>query len=220
MLIAPSLLSCDFSQMGQEIKRMELAKADFMHLDVMDGHFVPNITFGAPVIKTVRSYTDVPFDVHLMISEPLKYIDDFADAGADIITFHVESDSNIKETIEKIKSRGVKPGLVIKPNTPASAVFPYLSDLYMVLIMTVEPGFGGQSFMEDMLPKVSEIRSEADKVNPQLLIEVDGGIAENTIAKASKAGVDICVAGTAVFKAEDSTQAIANLKRIADENKN
>lgn len=220
MLIAPSLLSCDFSQMGQEIKRMELAKADFMHLDVMDGHFVPNITFGAPVIKTVRSYTDVPFDVHLMISEPLKYIDDFADAGADIITFHVESDSDIKETIEKIKSRGVKPGLVIKPNTPASAVFPYLSDLYMVLIMTVEPGFGGQSFMEDMLPKVSEIRSEADKVNPQLLIEVDGGIAENTIAKASKAGVDICVAGTAVFKAEDSAQAIANLKRIADENKN
>ena len=218
MLIAPSLLSCDFSQMGQEIKRMELAKADFMHLDVMDGHFVPNITFGAPVIKTVRSYTDVPFDVHLMISEPLKYIDDFADAGADIITFHVESDSDIKETIEKIKSRGVKPGLVIKPNTPASAVFPYLSDLYMVLIMTVEPGFGGQSFMEDMLPKVSEIRNEADKVNPQLLIEVDGGIAENTIAKASKAGVDICVAGTAVFKAEDSTQAIANLKRIADEN--
>ena len=218
MLIAPSLLSCDFSQMGQEIKRMELAKADFMHLDVMDGHFVPNITFGAPVIKTVRSYTDVPFDVHLMISEPLKYIDDFADAGADIITFHVESDSDIKETIEKIKSRGVKPGLVIKPNTPASAVFPYLSDLYMVLIMPVEPGFGGQSFMEDMLPKVSEIRSEADKVNPQLLIEVDGGIAENTIAKASKAGVDICVAGTAVFKAEDSAQAIANLKRIADEN--
>lgn len=220
MLIAPSLLSCDFSQMGQEIKRMELAKADFMHLDVMDGHFVPNITFGAPVIKTVRSYTDVTFDVHLMISEPLKYIDDFADAGADIITFHVESDSDIKETIEKIKSRGVKPGLVIKPNTPASAVFPYLSDLYMVLIMTVEPGFGGQSFMEDMLPKVSEIRNEADKVNPQLLIEVDGGIAENTIAKASKAGVDICVAGTAVFKAEDSAQAIANLKRIADENKN
>ncbi len=220
MLIAPSLLSCDFSKMGQEIKRMEQAKADFMHLDVMDGHFVPNITFGAPVIKTVRSYTDVPFDVHLMISEPLKYIDDFADAGADIITFHVESDSDIKETIEKIKSRGVKPGLVIKPNTPASSVFPYLEDLYMVLVMTVEPGFGGQSFMEDMLPKVLEIRNEANKVNPQLLIEVDGGIAENTIAKAAKAGVDICVAGTAVFKAEDSAMAIANLKKIADENKN
>lgn len=215
MLIAPSLLSCDFSKMGQEIKRMEEAKADFMHLDVMDGHFVPNITFGAPVIKTVRSYTDVPFDVHLMISEPLKYIDDFADAGADIITFHVESDSPIQETINKIKSRGVKAGLVIKPNTPASAVFPYLKDLYMVLVMTVEPGFGGQSFMEDMLPKVTEIRAEANKVNPQLLIEADGGIAEGTIAKASKAGVDICVAGTAVFKADDSAQAIANLKEIA-----
>lgn len=217
MLIAPSLLSCDFSKMGQEIKRMEEAKADFMHLDVMDGHFVPNITFGAPVIKTVRSYTDVPFDVHLMISEPLKYIDDFADAGADIITFHVESDSPIQETIDKIKSRGVKAGLVIKPNTPASAVFPYLKDLYMVLVMTVEPGFGGQSFMEDMLPKVAEIRTEANKTNPQLLIEVDGGIAEGTIAKASKAGVDICVAGTAVFKADDSAQAIANLKKIAQD---
>ncbi len=217
MLIAPSLLSCDFSKMGQEIKRMEEAKADFMHLDVMDGHFVPNITFGAPVIKTVRSYTDVPFDVHLMISEPLKYIDDFADAGADIITFHVESDSPIQETIDKIKSRGIKAGLVIKPNTPASAVFPYLKDLYMVLIMTVEPGFGGQSFMEDMLPKVAEIRTEANKTNPQLLIEVDGGIAESTIDKASKAGVDICVAGTAVFKADDSAQAIASLKKIAQE---
>lgn len=217
MLIAPSLLSCDFSKMGQEIKRMEEAKADIMHLDVMDGHFVPNITFGAPVIKTVRSYTDVPFDVHLMISEPLKYIDDFADAGADIITFHVESDSPIQETIDKIKSRGVKAGLVIKPNTPASAVFPYLKDLYMVLVMTVEPGFGGQSFMEDMLPKVEEIRTEANKTNPQLLIEVDGGIAEGTIAKASKAGVDICVAGTAVFKADDSAQAIANLKKIAQD---
>lgn len=199
MLIAPSLLSCDFSKMGQEIERMEKAKADFMHLDVMDGHFVPNITFGAPVIKSVRSYTDVPFDVHLMISEPLKYIDDFADAGADIITFHVECDSDIQQTIDKIKSRGVKPGLVIKPNTPASAVFPYIKDLYMVLVMTVEPGFGGQSFMEDMLPKVSQLKKQAEKENLKLLIEADGGISCDTIGKASKAGVDVCVAGTAVF---------------------
>lgn len=216
MFIAPSLLSCDFSKMGQEIKRMEEAKADFMHLDVMDGHFVPNITFGAPVIKAVRSYTTVPFDVHLMISEPLKYIDDFADAGADIITFHVESQSDIQQTIEKIKENAKKPGLVIKPNTPASSVFPYLKDLYMVLVMTVEPGFGGQSFMEDMLPKVQEIKKQASLVNPQLLIEVDGGISETTIDKAAKAGVDICVAGTAVFKAEDTKQAIENLKNIAD----
>ena len=214
MLIAPSLLSCDFSQMGQEIKRMELAKADFMHLDVMDGHFVPNITFGAPVIKTVRSYTDVPFDVHLMISEPLKYIDDFADAGADIITFHVESDSDIKETIEKIKSRGVKPGLVIKPNTPASAVFPYLSDLYMVLIMTVEPGFGGQSFMEDMLPKVKEIKDECKKRGIDMIIEADGGIGQATIQQCADAGIDVCVAGTAVFKAENAKETIERLQKF------
>lgn len=219
MLIAPSLLSCDFSKMGQEIERMEKAKADFMHLDVMDGHFVPNITFGAPVIKAVRSYTDVPFDVHLMISEPLKYIDDFADAGADIITFHVECDSDIQQTIDKIKSRGVKPGLVIKPNTPASAVFPYIKDLYMVLVMTVEPGFGGQSFMEDMLPKVSQLKKQAEKENLKLLIEADGGISCDTIGKASKAGVDVCVAGTAVFKAQDSAAAIEELKKIAENNK-
>lgn len=219
MLIAPSLLSCDFSKMGQEIERMEKAKADFMHLDVMDGHFVPNISFGAPVIKAVRSYTDVPFDVHLMISEPLKYIDDFADAGADIITFHVECDSDIQQTIDKIKSRGVKPGLVIKPNTPASAVFPYLKDLYMVLVMTVEPGFGGQSFMEDMLPKVSQLKKQAEKENLKLLIEADGGISCDTIGKASKAGVDVCVAGTAVFKAQDSAAAIEELKKIAENNK-
>ncbi len=220
MLIAPSLLSCDFSKMGQEIKRMEEAKADFMHLDVMDGHFVSNITFGAPVIKAVRSYTDVPFDVHLMISEPLKYIDDFASAGADIITFHIESNSDIQQTIDKIKSKDIKAGLVIKPNTPSSTVFPYLKDLYMVLVMTVEPGFGGQNFMADMLSKVTEIKEKAKTENPELLIEVDGGIAEDTIGQAAKAGVDICVAGTAVFKAEDSKKAIEKLKAAAEKMNN
>ena len=185
-----------------------------MHLDVMDGHFVPNITFGAPVIKTVRKYTEKPFDVHLMISEPLKYIEDFANAGADIITFHIESDSDVQETIDKIKACGKKPGLVIKPNTKAEEVFPYLKDLFMVLVMTVEPGFGGQSFMADMLPKVKEIREEANKVNPELLIEVDGGICEATIKQAYDAGVDVCVAGTAVFKADSATEAINNLKAL------
>lgn len=215
MKIAPSILSCDFSIMGSEVERITKAKADYVHLDVMDGHFVPNITFGAPVIKYLRKYTDLPFDVHLMISEPLKYIDDFANAGADIITFHIESDSDIRATLDKIRSRGVKAGLVVKPNTPIETVFPYLDDLYMVLIMTVEPGFGGQSFMYDMMPKVEKLRDEINRRGLSTLIEADGGINTDTVAVCAKAGVDISVSGTGIFKAPDAAEAIAELKRLS-----
>ena len=212
MKVAPSLLSCDFANMGEEIKKVDRAGADLIHLDVMDGHFVPNLTIGPAIVSAVRPYTKLPFDVHLMIDYPLDYIDAFADAGADIITFHIESMSDILMTIDKITSRNIKPGLVIKPNTPAEDVFPYLDKVYMILVMTVEPGFGGQSFMADMMPKVTAIKNECARRNLNVLIEVDGGISEKTAPIASKVGVDICVSGTGVFKAQDTAAAVAAIK--------
>ena len=212
MKVAPSLLSCDFAKMGEEVVRVDKAGADLIHLDVMDGHFVPNITIGPAIVAAVRPYTKLPFDVHLMIEHPIDYIDPFADAGADIITFHVEASSDIDATIKKISDRGIKPGLVIKPNTPASSVFPYLDKLYMVLVMTVEPGFGGQSFMADMMPKITELKAECQRRGLDVLIEVDGGISEKTVSVAAAAGADICVSGTGVFKAKDTSAAISFLK--------
>ena len=214
MKIAPSLLACDFSKMGEEIQKIDKAGADMVHLDVMDGHFVPNLTIGPAIVKSVRPYTKLPFDVHLMIDYPLDYIDAFADAGADIITFHIESMSEPNMTIRKIHDRGLKAGLVIKPGTPAEVVYPYLDKLYMVLVMAVEPGFGGQEFMEDMMHKVVAIKAECKKRGLDVLVEVDGGISEKTIGAAAKAGVDISVSGTGVFKAPDTAAAIKALKSI------
>ncbi len=218
MKISPSILSCDYGKIAEELKDMELAGADYMHIDVMDGHFVPNLTLGAPVIKCIRKATDVPFDVHLMISDPLKYIDDFCDAGADIITFHTECDSPIDETIEKILSRGVKASLTVKPKTPVEDIFPYLDKLSMVLVMTVEPGFGGQSFMEDMMAKVSALRNEINARGLDCEIEVDGGINEKTIAVAAAAGADVFVSGNALFSSADRKAAVEKFKAIAEEN--
>lgn len=218
MKISPSILSCDYGKIAEELKDMESAGADYMHIDVMDGHFVPNLTLGAPVIKCIRKATHVPFDVHLMISEPLKYIDDFCDAGADIITFHTECDSPIPQTIDKILSRGVKASLTVKPATPVEEIFPYLDKLSMVLIMTVEPGFGGQSFMEDMMSKVSALRKEITTRNLNCEIEVDGGINEKTIAVAAGAGADVFVSGNALFSSANRKEAVERFKQIAEEN--
>ena len=209
--ISPSVLASDFSNLGEESIRMEKAGANYLHLDVMDGHFVPNISFGAPVIASIRKHTSLVFDVHLMISDPLKYAEDFAKAGADIITFHLESESDTEQTIEKIRSLGCKVGISLKPKTPASAVFEYLDRLDMVLVMTVEPGFGGQSFMSDMLPKIEEIKGEINKRKLKVDIQVDGGVDENTISLCSKAGANVFVAGSAIFKAPDAKEKISKL---------
>lgn len=209
MKISPSMLASDYANLEAELKKCE--SAELIHLDVMDGHFVPNISIGAPVIKAMKRVCSVPFDVHLMISDPLKYIEDFADAGADIITFHTECESDINETINKILECGCKAALAVKPATPVEAVYPYIDKLSMVLVMTVEPGFGGQSFMENMMPKIERIRADF----PDIDIQVDGGVNAETIKTCARAGANVFVAGSAVFKSENPQETIALLKNNA-----
>lgn len=213
MKVSPSLLACDFSKIGEEVKRAEKAGADMIHLDIMDGHFVPNISFGSIIVKAVKKSTALPLDLHLMLTKPLDYIPGFISAGAHNISFHVEAESDVFETIEVIKKAGVKPGLVLKPGTPAEAVFPYLDYIYMVLVMTVEPGFGGQTFMHDMIPKIKKLKNEIIKRKLDVLIQADGGINEKTAGLIAKAGVDVAVAGTAVFRSDDPA---AEIKKLHD----
>lgn len=208
MKISPSMLACDFSQMGNEIKKISSLGADYIHMDIMDGNFVPNISFGPDVVKSLRNLTTVPFDVHLMIDSPHKYIKQFAEAGANIITFHLESNCNILETIKLIKNYNIKAGLSIKPNTPAEKIMPYLNSIDLALIMTVEPGFGGQKFMRNQLEKTKTIRENSKNI----LIEIDGGVNGKTIKEIKKYPVDICVAGTYIFKAPNIKEAINSIK--------
>jgi len=203
--IAPSILSADFANLEAAIHNLEQNNADWVHVDVMDGIFVPNISIGIPVVKALRPVTDLPLDVHLMIDRPIRYIGKFCQAGADWLTIHLESDTedNTHTALRLIRSLGVHPAISIKPNTPASAVMPFLKEVDMILVMTVEPGFGGQKFMYDQLAKTKQIRGWLDAVNPECLIEVDGGVDRYTCPICKEHGVDVMVCGSAYFKAED-----------------
>jgi len=201
--IAPSILSADFANLEREIRRIETA--DYVHVDVMDGLFVPNISIGIPVVQCIRPVTDLPLDVHLMIVEPIRYAERFCDAGADLVTVHVESDSteNLLSAIAKIHAKGKRSGVVLKPGTPAEAVLPFLKEVELILVMTVEPGFGGQSFMADQMDKVRAIRQLIDRHNPGCELEVDGGVGVDTCRACIEAGANVLVAGSAVYRAEN-----------------
>ena len=213
--IAPSILSADFVNLERDIRALKDNGADFVHVDVMDGIFVPNITIGIPVVAAIRKITDLPLDVHLMIDRPVRYVEDFVKAGADFVTIHIEADQpqNTLEALDKIHALGCKAGIVLKPKTPVEAAIPYLEKCDMILVMTVEPGFGGQKFMADQMDKIRQLREWLDDVNPDCVIEVDGGVDANTCALCKEAGAEVLVAGSAYFKAADRTAFVKEIQK-------
>lgn len=213
--IAPSILSADYSILGEEIKAIAAAGADYIHIDVMDGHFVPNITIGPMIVRTVRKITNLPLDVHLMITNPDKYIKVFAEAGADIIAVHIEVAKDIEKTVKNIKDLGKRPCVVVNPGTPVSELENILPEIDMVLIMTVNPGFGGQKYIQSCTKKISDLKEYCTKKGYDIEIEVDGGITQQNIAEASKAGADTFVAGSTVFNHHDYKEIISALKTNA-----
>ena len=203
--IAPSILSADFANLERDIHDLEKNHADWVHVDIMDGIFVPNISIGIPVVAALRKVTDLPLDVHLMIDRPIRYVEEFVKAGADYLTIHIEADQpqNTLEALDKIRALGCKAGIVLKPKTPAEAAIPYLEKCDLILVMTVEPGFGGQKFMADMMPKVQQLKEWMEDINPDCHIEVDGGVDANTCNLCKESGADVLVAGSAFFGSND-----------------